>query len=180
MKDSRKWLPILAVIMIAAFTITACGSNNNKGSQSSSPSASGQIETTQPQSSEEKTTVTMFHAGGFAPANPIPTNKDEDPLHKMLEESANIDLQITFVPNDQAKQKLNTMVASGDIPDLIYMSDRPTAVQYFDQGVIADIDTILNDYPALKDNYPEQVWSALKYQGKTLGTPGYELACPRD
>lgn len=170
----HKRLAIVTLTTIFAWNVAGCsGDKDSNNASSPSSSASAQSDASKP--SEKKLVVTMFHAGGFSPANPIPTNKDEDPLHQMLEKSANIDLQITFVPNDQAKQKLNTMVSSGDVPDLIYMSDRPTAVQYYDQGIIADINSILNEYPTLKENYPDHVWNALKYKGKLLGTPGYEL-----
>ncbi|MBD0379739.1 extracellular solute-binding protein [Paenibacillus sedimenti] len=172
MKGYSKWLPVLTTILSVSMLLAACGGSPTP---SQSPSVSQPAQGGTVQTPEKKVTVTMFHSGGFAPANPIPINKDEDPLHQMLEKAANIDLQITFVPNDQAKQKLNTMVTSGDTPDLIYMTDRPMAVQYYDQGIITDIESVLNSYPALKGNYPDSVWNALKYKGKVLGTPGYEL-----
>ncbi|WP_284645134.1 extracellular solute-binding protein [Paenibacillus silviterrae] len=173
MKGISKWLSVIVTVTTAATVLAACGDNGAESGDSPSPSATGQGGAAQ--AFDKKITVTMFHSGGFSPANPLPLNKEEDPLHQMLDKSANIDLQITFVPNDQAKQKLNTMVASGDVPDLIYMTDRAMAVQYYDQGIIADIDGVLKDYPALKSNYSNDVWDALTYKGKVLGTPGYEL-----
>jgi putative aldouronate transport system substrate-binding protein len=156
-------------MLAAAITATGCGAGSNGGSGGSSPS------TGTADASQSTITVSMFHSGGFSPANPIPAKREDDPLRQMLEKKANIDLQISFVPNDQAKQKLNTMVASGDIPDLIYMSDRPMAVQYYDQGITADIESVLNDYPELKARFSNEVWDALRYKGKILGTPGYEI-----
>lgn len=171
MKVMKKWQPALTALLATSIVAAGCSSSG-----STTPTDSG---TSAPVSSsagsDKKTIVSMFHSGGFAPANPIPANKDEDPLRQMLEKAANIDLQITFVPNDQAKQKLNTMVASGDIPDLIYMSDRPMAVQYYEQGIITDIESILKDYPALQSQYAKEVWDALRYKGKVLGTPGFEI-----
>jgi len=174
-KYKHKRLLGFASVLMATVLLAACNAEKNPALSESNESApTNSTSTEAPKESEKTVKISMFNSLLFSPTQVPPTNKADDPLRALLEKSANIDLEISFVPPDQAMNKLNTLIASGDIPDLMFMPDRETAVQFYDQGIIADVDSVLNDYPALKANYTEDTWNSMKYKGKILGTPGYE------
>ncbi|NHN31861.1 extracellular solute-binding protein [Paenibacillus agricola] len=163
----------ISLLLASSMILAACGGNPAPAASTGTPAtdkgaASGS-------NFEKKITITAYNAGGFNPGNQPPTNREEDPLRLMLEKAVNIDLQMTVPPADQIKPKLNTMVASGDIPDMIFMTDRLTAVQYYDQGITADLDEAIKGYPELYNRFDKEAWGSMLYKGKTIGTPGYEL-----
>jgi putative aldouronate transport system substrate-binding protein len=171
MNKKNKIGTTVSLMLASAMLLSACGGNTPGTSTPAAPSGDKGGAT----NFDKKMTITMYNAGGFSPNNQPPTNREDDPLRQMLEKAINIDLQMTVPPADQIKPKLNTMVASGDIPDMIFMTDRLTAVQYYDQGIVADLDDILKSYPELYNRFDKDSWNSMLYKGKTIGTPGYEL-----
>lgn len=170
---------VLMAVFSAIAILGGCGGDSGSAGKSPEASSPGQSPAQTGQASpkadfSKKITLTLFNSAGFNLAAPMPA-REGDPLRQMLEAKVNVDLQMTLPPADQISTKLNTMIASGDIPDLVFFKDRNTAVQYFDQGVIVDVAPILAQYPALKSHYPETYWKQINYKGKTLGIPGYEM-----
>ncbi|OCT15110.1 hypothetical protein A8709_13450 [Paenibacillus pectinilyticus] len=171
---------MLAVTMMLSIVLSACSksSTTDGTANPTSPAASTGTSTTAPVDTNKfakKMTITAYNAGGFTPTFQPPTNRDEDYIRVMLEKAVNIDLQMTVPTPDQIKPKLNTMIAGGDVPDMIFMTDYATAVQYYDQGITADLDTALKDFPNYVKAFSQDNWDAKKYKGKTIGVPGYEL-----
>jgi putative aldouronate transport system substrate-binding protein len=178
MKSKRLLGSTVSLLFISGALLSACGGNGGSGAPTGTgpaPGGSAEAGKSAAANFDKKLTITMYNAGGFSPGSPPPANRDDDPLRQLLEKAVNIDLQMTVPPADQIKPKLNTMVASGDIPDLIFMTDRITAVQYYDQGIIAEWDDIIKDYPQLYNRFDKEAWGAMQYKGKTIGMPGYEL-----
>ncbi|RXZ79874.1 extracellular solute-binding protein [Paenibacillaceae bacterium] len=122
----------------------------------------------------DKMTLNVYNAGSWAGGVPF-APREEDVHRQLLENAVNIDLQMTVPQAGEDITKLNTLLASGDIPDLIFFNDRSQAIQYYNDGMVAPLDDYLNDYPRLMDHFTEDQWAALKYQGSTIGTPGLEL-----
>ncbi|WNQ13996.1 extracellular solute-binding protein [Paenibacillus aurantius] len=168
MRDKRRITGALAVVMAGSMILSACASQESK-QPSGSPGPSGNGGKT-----DKTIKVTAYHTGAYNPQVPMPARED-DPIRQMLEKAVNVDFNMIIPPSDQKIAKLNTMIASGDIPDMIFMPDRATAIQYYDQGILADLDSYLKDYPALQSRFKPEEWEAMKYKGKTFGTPGYEF-----
>ncbi|MFD2878197.1 extracellular solute-binding protein [Paenibacillus rhizoplanae] len=115
----------------------------------------------------------MFNQGTFNAAAPIPP-REEDIQRQMLEKAVNIDLEMMIPQSGQATTKLNTLIAGGDIPDLIFLKSRADLAQYYDQGVLADLTPYLDQFPELKKRFSSDSWEAVSYQGQTIGVPGYD------
>lgn len=110
----------------------------------------------------------MFNQGTFNAAAPIPP-REEDIQRQMLEKAVNIDLEMMIPQSGQATTKLNTLIAGGDIPDLIFLKSRADLAQYYDQGVLADLTPYLDQFPELQKRFSNDSWEAMSYQGKPLG-----------
>lgn len=153
--------------------LSACNSNKqaNKNESTSEPSQSASAE---PGKFDKKLTIKAFNAGAFNPTTQMP-DRENDPIRQMLEKAVNVDFQMTILPPDQQKAKLNSMIVAGDIPDMIFMTDRASAVEFYDQGIIAGLDETLKNYSELQNRFKPAEWEAMKYNGEMIGTPGYEF-----
>lgn len=178
MKHQNKGKGLVLAGLSAILLLGACSNNEkNEGSASSGATASSSASSSQAAGEQnpyaEKMTIQMFNAGTWS-TDPLPP-REEDAQRKKLEESVNIDLQMTIPQAGEADAKLNTLLSSGDIPDLIFFNDRAKAVQFYEDGLLADIGDYLDAYPDLKARFTDDQWAALQYKGKTIGTPGLEL-----
>ncbi|WNQ14006.1 extracellular solute-binding protein [Paenibacillus aurantius] len=169
MKAKGKIMGSLAAVMAGSLLLSACGSSETK-----SPSATSAGNGGNEGGFGKQMKITAYHSAAYHPEVPMPA-REEDPIRQMMEKAVNVDFNMIIPPADQKVTKLNTMIASGDIPDMIFMPDRGTAVQYYEQGILADLDSYIKDYPALQSRFKPEEWEAMKYKGKTIGTPGYEF-----
>jgi putative aldouronate transport system substrate-binding protein len=168
----------LASVLAASSILGACQGTKENEASSPSPSAAASASTGATAPAAEKNfdkqiKLSMYNAGGFNPTSLLPA-REEDPLRQKLEKAVNVELSVTIPTADQRAAKLNTMIASGDIPDMLFMWDKNVAADYYSQGVIMELDPYLADYPNLKKRFPEGSWEAMKINGKTVMTPGFE------
>ncbi|MCU6709591.1 extracellular solute-binding protein [Paenibacillus sp. J5C_2022] len=183
MKKTKLNIPMLMVLISVLLLLSACSGNNVNQSDSNketqSPGASANTGSDKPSASAdtdpfaEKMTLNVYHAGSWAPGTAFPP-KEDDVQRQLLEKAVNIDLQMTVPQQGEDMTKLNSLLAAGNIPDLIFFNDRTQAVKYYQDGVIAELDGYIEKFGALKSRFTEDQWNALTFQGKLIGTPGYE------
>lgn len=162
----------LASVLAAGALLGACQNGKNQGGADQTPAA-GSTAKAEEGSFDKLMKLSMYNAGGFNPTSQLPARAD-DPLRQQLEQAVNVELSVTIPTADQRSAKLNTMIASGDIPDMIFMWDKNTAADYYNQGVIIELDEYLDDYPNLQKRFPTESWEAMRIDGKTVMTPGFE------
>jgi|GEM_PF-887427 len=178
MSKKRRLTGLIAAMLCAMLALGACsgGGNNNKSENKSgektTAAASDSASSSNPFA--DKLTLKVFNAGSWAGGTPFPP-REKDMQRQLLENAVNIDLQMTVPQAGEDISKLNTLLASGDIPDLIFFNDRVQAVNYYQEGLIAELDAILPGFPKLQQHFSETQWDAMKFKGKTIGTPGLEL-----
>jgi putative aldouronate transport system substrate-binding protein len=115
----------------------------------------------------KKFKISLFNPGVNADAPHVP--REQDPIGQMIEKKMNVELEMIIVP-EQAPAKLNAMIASGDVPDLI-TTNRNDAVKFYEQGIITDLDSLLQKTPALQQLYDKARWQKSTYKGKIIGIP---------
>ncbi|MEU8567440.1 extracellular solute-binding protein [Streptomyces pathocidini] len=125
-----------------------------------------------PGDGKKVTAVVMSYA---APPTPLAKNK----LHQALNKALGVDLQLTIVPPDQYVAKLSTLMASGDLPDIISMNAGgyflPNEAR-FALSQCADLTEHLSGdavrkYPNIA-NIPTYSWEGMgRIQGKIYGIP---------
>lgn len=102
--------------------------------------------------------------------NPPPSN---GPGLKMINERFNIDYQPTFVPDASYKEKLTAVVASGDIPDIMYFpNDDTNFYKWAAQGAFLALDDYVDQYPTFK-LVPPLTLNVGKASGKLYAMPEY-------
>ncbi|KRG15491.1 hypothetical protein ACA30_06215 [Virgibacillus soli] len=139
--------------------VSACG--NDKAEQSSGQSNSEPIVTaagTFPIVEEEVTLDVMI------PSNSLVKDFDKNEFTKWYEEKTGVHINWEIVPAEGAKEKLNLMLTSGDLPDVIMdFTLTPSQLMIYGQkGVFLNLNDLIDNYgvetkkmfeefPAVKD-----------------------------
>ncbi|UUZ94813.1 extracellular solute-binding protein [Paenibacillus sp. P25] len=129
-----------------------------------SPSAGG---STGPQDSGKPTEISIVTE--FSTAEPP---GPDNPVTKEFEKRTNTKLNITWVSPNSWTDKQNVLLASGDMPDLMKVSDlKNTQMQQMvRQGAFWDLTPFLKDYKNLME-YPKEIWDKTKINGKSYVIP---------
>lgn len=168
------WLAlcILALVLV----VSACGGGGS-GSESSTGGTGGSGSTT-------STTTEQSGAGdaqGGEPVEirimshfltPVPPARD-NPVQAKIEELTNSKLDIEWVSGNNYTDKLNVTLASGDLPDLLFIND-PYSVTYLqaaELGAFWDISQFIDDYPNLKATISDIAWELTAINGANYGIP---------
>ncbi|MFD2332025.1 extracellular solute-binding protein [Cohnella sp. GCM10020058] len=184
MKKQAKLLATLISVSMLGASLAACakdnGAANNKSSEpapaSSSASSSASASEAPPKEEPLKVNVLIMHTFDNAP-------KADNRMHQWLLENKNIDIQITTANTKTPADKMNTMLASGDIPDVVSILtddiNNGIANKWAEAGYIVDLDPWLSKYPdLLKYTDPDynKVTYASKKDGKMYMIPGNPAA----
>lgn len=145
-----------ALAGVMALGLAACGSDSTDSSKTGS-STTG--------SSTAGGTDELYWFSDVSGWGPSTANwkTEESPATKYIEENFGLTLNVEQPPTD-ASTKLGLMIASGDLPDLMSITDSDMYKQLVSAGKVWDMKTFLETYDPdshlLKD-FPEDVKQAL-------------------
>lgn len=124
----RKTVRLLALLLVAASVLAACGSGGNGGSTNGTASAPVEI--------------SLFASGTGMPA------ANEDFILQELNKRLNMKLSFNIVATDY-EQQLNVKIAGGSTPDIFSLS-KPQLENYAKQGLLLNLDPYLDRMPNVK------------------------------
>ncbi|MBI4926470.1 MAG: extracellular solute-binding protein [Anaerolineae bacterium] len=157
---------LLSILLIAAFVLAACAPAATPEQPAAEQPAAEQPAAEQPAAeqpaAEQPAAEPVTPAGTFPVVNEKTTLKvliaasngvsdyEENDYTKWLEEKTGLDLVFDVAPNnaDEARQKLNLVLASGELPDVIINFNLPLDQQQVlaDQGLIVPVDDLIEKY----------------------------------
>lgn len=161
-KQLRKSIAAMCCAALAVGTLAGCtpkapsGSTANQSSSENSPASKSTVQ------------------GGTLFANPV-TFSMLTPSHAswpfqedwyvvdLISEYTNVNFNITAVDTGGFKEKLNLTMASGVLPDLMFLIDNATVQQYAPQGAFINILEHLDKMPNFKAWYEENKQYAANY-----------------
>jgi len=96
----------------------------------------------------------------------------DNPVLKEFEKRTNTKLNIMWTSPNSYNDKINLVLASGEMPDLVKVLDFNSSLmrQMIQQGAFWDLTPFLKDYPHLME-YPKSVWEKTKIDGKSYIIP---------
>lgn len=110
---------------------------------------------------------------------PYPEGMDENdnPYLDYIESHTGLDVDVLLPPLDVYEDKLNAIMASGVLPDLINVSNGVWVDNYVRQGALLPLDDLLESYGRnLLENIPEALWDQVRYEGEIYAIPSeYEV-----
>lgn len=92
------------------------------------------------------------------------------PYQQALEELGKVDIEVQIIPVIDYDTKVNTILASGDLPDVIWGSGPSSQIwkDGQDQGAFTPINDFLDTYPAVKEAVPQSIWDQLTDESGTI------------
>jgi putative aldouronate transport system substrate-binding protein len=110
--------------------------------------------------------------------SPPPTSRDDNTYWQQLEERLGVEWDADVTPISGYNEKIATVFAGGDLPDLFYLLPgpaRPVIYEAMDQGAFFDMTDLvesggLEEYPNLAA-FPDYLWEAVKINGRIWGVP---------
>lgn len=147
----------LSAMLIAATALTACGNKTES--------------TTTAQSGSDTAPLNVNIMTILLSANP-PAN--DNAIKLAIEKATNSKMNIQWVSANSYPDKLNVTLASGDIPELIYIPDPFTSVfrSMVQQGAFWDLSNYIKDYPNLNSKISKTAWDLTKMEdGKNYSIP---------
>lgn len=139
----------LVIVMLFCLILSACTSKKESSADS------------------KLTEINIF--SDFTIAQPP---SQDNPVLKQFEEKTNTKLNITWAGPDTYLEKLNVILSSGDLPDLIKIDDvtNPVFQQMVKQEAFWDLTPYLEENTNLM-NYPEIIWKNTSIEGKNYVVP---------
>lgn len=149
---------LMAGLSLLMLVMAACSSNEKSGnpSESASPTTSPSATLTTdaaPSGPKKEISISAFDRGS------VPTEEgsyESNRWTKWINENSPATVKWIPVDRGQAQQKLNTLIASGSAPDLIWEYDRNYIAQLANQGAIQPVDTYIEKYSTTLKKYLEE------------------------
>jgi putative aldouronate transport system substrate-binding protein len=143
-------------LVVAAVTITgvtACSSENN-------------VKETSADKKADK--LTMFIAEPFHSGNIDPSFTD--PVAKEITKRTGVTLEITTVKSNDANAELNLLMASGELPDIVFASNAVRRNMLISGGYVQPLEDLIEKYgPNIKKNFGPYLNNWKAEDGKIYG-----------
>lgn len=161
----KRWTTgALAVAMLAVPVLGCSGKGTNEGepSQASGTApASGTAGSTSTASANSGKTIKFSYLRPtWGPATYTKGGAYEQEMSKL----ANVQIDVQIIPVIDFDAKINTILAGGDLPDVLWANgpllERDRDLQ--EQGAFLPINKYLDQYPAIKAAVPVGIWDKMK------------------
>lgn len=161
--EKRKKVTLCLLLVTILVVLAGCGTTSTQTNEIT------QTGSDSPATVQAKTTDAVYLKLLLAVWELPPEN---DPVKAAIEKATNTKIEIVLPPMTEYTQKMMTMVASGDYPDMMNVLDSTNWRLFADQGVIIPIDDLLPTYGSvLLKEIPENSWALYRTDGKQWGVP---------
>ncbi len=175
-KSVKGFASFLACLLIVSLLFAGCGTAPAKTEPSGTAAASDKA--SQPAATPAETTVEPVTIRIFNRVN-AQVVIENNPILQEVEKLANVKLEYEAPPINNYVDKLQIVMASGEIPDLIYNwgtagnGADANMETWASNGLIAALDDKIGNYPNLMSNITKDMWEAVKSvnDGKTYIVP---------
>lgn len=167
MKRMRKVLSLLVLLVMAAsIAFTGCGSGNaGTPDGTSAAGTSGAGGTTKEEgttaTAEPKIKLTMF-MGNSGLAHPDGVDPSDNPWINIIENYANVDLEVEVPGYQDYKTKLELLLSSGNLPDIVHSYVTTSSYKFADQGAFIDLKKYYDNSEPIKKYISEEMMEVSK------------------
>jgi len=181
----KAFLSATAIMLMLTAVLAGCGGNDgNKSNQSSStPTASNTASAAESSGEASATPVSDIFELGSEPLNlKFYAHYDwfsmapwgQDSASKWIKDNKKVNIE--YIPSgNNARQKLNTMLAGKDLPDLIWFDRGMAELEMMRKNdMLVPLDDYIDKYPNMKKWVPEELRNMLKSEdGKLYQFPNW-------
>lgn len=158
-----KWkaVIILSFLPVAVAGMLAGCESAEQGSSGGSSAAAGVR--------ENRISVVVNNLGMTFPDG---TDENNNPYLSFIEERTGLDVTIIMPPQEVYEEKLNLIMSSGNLPDVLHIFNPVWIDNYTRQQALMPLDELIDRLgPELKARIPEEAWSRVRYNGKIYAIP---------
>lgn len=92
-------------------------------------------------------------------------------IDKFKTEHPDIELDAQAIPPDGYRQRLKTVAAADEMPDVFFTQSGTSIKEFYDGGLIQPITPLLDQYPDWKNNFIPGSLDTLSFDGQVYATP---------
>lgn len=149
------WLPVLVVLILL---VTGC--MDTGGAKKEQPSGNPKAKTIN---------IVISNLGMTFPAG---MDENDNRYLNYIEQNTGLDIQVNTPPTEVYNEKLDVIMSSGNLPDMLHTYEPVWFDNYVKQGAFMPLDELIDKYgPHLKEKIPAEVWERVKYGGKIYAIP---------
>lgn len=158
---SRKWIQALVFLMILTTVLAGCGGGSTPKENTDNASSGKE----QP---AEKVKLSLWH--NFT-GEDLRAKAMRGIIEQFQNDHENIQLEIQAIPPDGYRQRLKTVAAANELPDVFIMHPGTIAKEFSSAGVIQPLDDLLNKHADWKDGYLPNSFDDFTFDGKIYSAP---------
>lgn len=103
---------------------------------------------------------------------PDGTDENHNEYLDYIEQNTNLDIKVTLPPLDGYDDKLNVMMSSGDLPDMLNAPNPSWFINYVNRNALMPLDDVIERYgPELKERIPQEAWENVTVNGHIYAVP---------
>ncbi|MBD2846071.1 extracellular solute-binding protein [Paenibacillus sp. IB182496] len=158
-KQQQRTMWAVSATLVGTLVLSACGGNEGNAGSNGEAGAN---------EADGPTAISVM-SHFFTPTPPAKDN----PVEQRIEELTNSELDIQWVSANNYTEKLNVALASGELPDLVFINDpfTPTFRTAVSQGAFWDLKPFIDDYPNLKATLTDTAWELTTMNDGNYGIP---------
>nr|WP_245954997.1 extracellular solute-binding protein [Paenibacillus flagellatus] len=104
-------------------------------------------------------------------------NENDNPYLDYIEEHTNLDIHVTLPPVESYEEKLNIIMTSSNVPDMLHAVDEVWVANYARQGKLEALEDLIDQYgPELKKKIPKEAWDQVTFNGRIYAIPSLNEA----
>lgn len=185
MKSKNSLLKALAAVMAASMilTVAGCGGGGNSSTAESSTSSKTESSAAESTSGGDDSSATTGSSGPDDTTEPYEFDAyysyqgsvkpwGEDAASKYMNEKFNIKVNYSC-PEADADSKLNLMISSDDLPDVIILDRNANWLKLIDLGKLVDINTLKYEGCSFDEDILESTQKLLSVNGGLYGIPNW-------
>ncbi len=166
MLKTKKYLAILLTMAMIVSVFTGCGKTTNTDTQDNGVTPTQAAAETANQESEVKPELKALVTYNSS------MDYNDYPVQKYLEETTGYKVLYDTLPQDNATDKLNAIMASGQEYDFVIIWDRGAYSNYATQGALTDLEPLINEYgPNISSSLASEMMDAMRVDGKLFAIP---------
>lgn len=155
MSKWRKVAVVLAIVsLMSGVVMSGCASGGSTGGEAGGGKSSD---------SGKKETITMF-MGNSGLKHPDGVDPSDNPYIQIIEDYANVDLQLEVPNYTDFKTKFDLLLASGKLPDIVHSWYPEEAEKVADQGAFIDLKKYYDKSPTVQKYITPEMMELAKSQ----------------
>lgn len=187
MKKTGSKIVALVIILAMIISMTGCKSNsgNTDSAPSDAPAADTQTTSANPTEDDpqwgaydEAVTITSAIQASAVQEFHDGDSYEDNEWTRLIKVTFNIDVEVAFsadITTDAYRNKMNVLLASGDLPDVLKFDDRTWLKQAIEAGYVMDITEVFDKYASdavkqYKTDYAD-AFDGVTYDGKLYAFP---------